>query len=121
MKTVVETVAAPYTSAKYLIYIEACNFDHKLDSWTDEVTCEEWEKSFDSLNDALHYLDTFTTKDAERIAREHNRSCLHVSIDKGFYIGDEFQESVSYVAGVHWINGLRTMYIESEAYMSKPW
>ena len=121
MRTIVETVAEPYTSVKYLIAVEACNYNYEWDEWTDEVDCVMWEESFDYFSDALHYLDTFTNKDAERIAREHNRTCLHVSVDKCFYINDEFQDTISYVAGVHWIDGMRTIYIASEAYMNKPY
>ena len=119
MKTIVETTAAPYTSVKYLTCVEACNFDPEW-GWQDEVECN-LEKSFDSFNDALHYLDTITFKDVELIMKEFNRSCVHVSIDKCFYINDEHCETISYIAGVNWIDGKRTYYINSEAYMNKPY
>lgn len=121
MKIFVETVAAPYTSVTYIATVEACNLDRSDDYWTDEIEVTSLEKSFDYLSDALHYLDTFTDKYAERIASEHGRTCLHVSIDKCWFINGEHQESMGYVAGVFWVDSERTTYVTNDAYLSKPW
>jgi len=101
-KTVVETIAPPFDSVAWAVYLTACDLDES-GGWTNENGLFDYELSFAYLQQALDYMCSWTIEAAQVVMKGVDCTCLQVNIDKDFYIGSSAEGCRPCVAGVHFI------------------
>ena len=101
-KTIVETVAPPFDSVAWAVYLTACDMSEE-GGWINEGGLFEYEHSFAYLQQALDYMRSWTVEAAQAVMKDAGCTCLQVNIDKDFYIGSSRDSCRPCVAGVYFI------------------
>lgn len=101
-KTIVETIALPYDSVAWAVYLTACDMNERGD-WINEGGLFEYEHSFTYLQQALDYMRSWTVEAAQTVMKKAGCTCLQVNIDKDFYIGSSNEGCRPCVAGINFI------------------
>lgn len=102
LKTTVETIAPPFDSVAWTVYLTACDLDEGGD-WINENGLFEYEHSFAYLQQALDYMRSWTVEAARTVMEKAGATCLQVNIDKDFYIRMSREGCRPCVAGVNFI------------------